>query len=685
MQEREYRFGINVADPFRWMEGDDNAELTEWLEAQGDRTQAYLARIPGREALLARVRELGNATETVGRAMPAGGKLFYFKTAPGDQLAKIMVREGGKERVLADPAMVEGPGARPSLDALSPSPDGRRVAYNISRGGAEVSVIRVRDVATGKDLSDRVERGFGSQAVAWLPDGSGFFYTQKAAPVRGVDPMLNSQVKLHVVGTRGDKDIAVLGNGVGSGVTILPSELPIVVAPPGSRWLLARIAGARSESRYLVAPADKLDRTGAGKTPWRTVAEYVDGVRQAVIHGDRVYLLTYREASNFRIASVPLADPSAAPRVEVAEDPKASIVQLAAARDALYILKMVDGRARLLRWAWRGEPASIALPFDGWIDELVADATRDGALFSEQGWTRPAAYYAYDPRKGAAVADGLATASNADFSDIVADEVEATSSDGTLVPLSILHRNDIPRDGARPAIVQGYAGYGVSLTPAFSPTSLAWLERGHIIAVCHARGGGEKGRAWQVDGARRKKMNGVHDFEACAQALIDARLSDPRHLYAQGGSMGGILIGRAITDRPNLFAAANIGVGVVNPLRLVAAKNGATQFAEVGNPETEDGYLGIHAMDPYQHVDRASYPATIFTIGLNDARVSPWMTAKMAARMREANTRKAPIAIRVDEDAGHGTGRTRDQAFSERADVWSFFLAASGDPAFVPR
>ena len=283
------------------------------------------------------------------------------------------------------------------------------------------------------------------------------------------------------------------------------------------------------------------------------------------------------------------------------------------------------------------------------------------------------------------MANGLATVSNADFSDIVADEVEATSSDGTLVPLSILHRNDIPRDGARPAIVQGYAGYGISLTPAFSPTSLAWLERGNIIAVCHARGGGEKGRAWQVDGARGKKMNGVHDFEACAQALIHARLSDNGHLYAQGGSMGGILIGRAITERPRLFAAANISVGVVNPLRLAAAKNGATQYPEVGNPETEDGYHGIHAMDPYAHVELAAYPATIFTIGLNDARVSPWMSAKMAARMRELNKARTPIALRVDEDAGHGAGRTRDQTFTERADVWSFFLAASGDPAFVPR
>jgi prolyl oligopeptidase len=253
------------------------------------------------------------------------------------------------------------------------------------------------------------------------------------------------------------------------------------------------------------------------------------------------------------------------------------------------------------------------------------------------------------------------------------------------VPLSILHRKNIARDGARPSIVRGYAGYSISQTPTFSPTWLAWLERDGVIAVCHGRGGGEKGQAWYEGGARENKMNGIRDFEACAQALIDARLSSPRYLFAQGGSMGGVLIGRAITDRPELFAAANIAVGIVNPLRLLAAKNGATQIPELGDPETESGFRALHAMDPYQHVVLAPYPATLFTIGLNDARVSPWQSAKMAARMEATTTSGRPVLIRVDKDAGHGAGSTRDQAFAERADVWSFFLAAAGDPAFVPR
>jgi prolyl oligopeptidase len=681
----ETRFGLTVSDPYRWMEGDANPEATAWIAAQGDQARDYLARLPGRETLLARIRELGNATGSISRVRQAGDKVFYFRTAPGEQLAKIMVREGGKVRVLADPAAFESAGGHASIDSFSPSPDGTKLAFNVSGGGAEVARTHVREVATGKDLPDRVERLFGGSAVTWLPDGSGFLYTQKAAPAPGIDQMLNAQVRLHVLATPSDQDVSVLGPGLTS-IVIAPNELTVVTVSRGSRWVVAEVAGARSDARYLVAPLAALDRSGAGKTPWRTVSEYADGGQAAVVHGDRLYLLTHKAASNRQIVSVAVANPDlATARVEVPEDPRASITRMAAARDALYIQQMVNGRARLLRWPWRGEPTAIALPFDGWIGQLESEATRDGVMFGEQGWTRPLAYYAYDPARTTVAAAALATTSNADFTDIVANEVEAVSSDGTRVPLSILHRKDITRDGARPSIVQGYAGYAVSETPAFSPTSLAWLERGNVIAVCHGRGGGEKGQAWYEGGARENKMNGVHDFEACAQALVDARLSSPGHLFAQGGSMGGVLIGRAITDRPELFAAANIAVGMVNPLRLVVAKNGSTQFAEVGDPETEAGFRALHAMDPYQHVVSASYPATMFTIGLNDARVSPWMSGKMAARLQAMTTSGKPILIRVDKDAGHGMGSTRDQAFAERADVWSFFLAASGDPAFVPR
>jgi prolyl oligopeptidase len=253
-----------------------------------------------------------------------------------------------------------------------------------------------------------------------------------------------------------------------------------------------------------------------------------------------------------------------------------------------------------------------------------------------------------------------------------------------MVPLTILHLANLALDGSHPTIVNGYGAYGSSQTPGFSATRLAWLERGGVIAVAHVRGGGEKGRAWQDDGSREHKMTGIRDVIACSEYLIAKKFTSAGKLAIEGGSAGGILMGRALTERPDLFAAAHIAVGMVDPLRMLAGENGANQKTELGDPETEAGYKAILEMDPYQHVKpNTPYPAVLFTVGLNDHRVPPWMTGKMAARMLASTSSKRPILVRVEGDAGHGIGSTRAQGYAERADVWSFLLSAFGDPEFA--
>ena len=232
----------------------------------------------------------------------------------------------------------------------------------------------------------------------------------------------------------------------------------------------------------------------------------------------------------------------------------------------------------------------------------------------------------------------------------------------------------------------GYGGYAISETPWFSPTVPAWLERGGVYAVCHVRGGGEKGEAWHRDGMREKKMNGIRDLVACGEWLVAHGYTKSARMAAAGGSMGGVLIGRTITERPDFFAAAHIAVGIVNPLRLKQAENGENQLDEVGSPDDEAGLKGLYEMDPYAHVKSGEkYPAVVFTVGLHDGRVAPWMTAKMAARLQASTTSDKPVLVRVDADAGHGVGSTRDQAYAERADVWSFFLQQFGEDGFAAR
>jgi prolyl oligopeptidase len=678
-------FGLEVHDPYRWMEGTDNAEVQTWLRAQGADAARVLAALPGRDRLRERVRELGIGVTAVFDVQLGGERIFHKVLPAGEQLANLAVRDGGKDRVLVAPAKLGSATAHVAIHAYSASLDGKLVAYVLATGGGEVGTLHVMDVATGTDLPDQIERIWGEGAAAWLPDGSGFFYTQLAVPGAGADPMANQTARLHRLGQPVDRDIMILGREPTATMKLATEEWPGLWAPPGTGYVMAFVGGAHSEQRVAFARLAELDLTGASKTPWHEVAGYADGVEGAVIHGDRLYFSTYKDAPNRRVLSVPLAHPELAKaRVELAEQPDRPLVSWNSARDAVYLVHRESGRARLSRWPWRGKPTPVELPLDGWIPDVSTDLRRDGIVLQVEGWLAPGAYYRYDAKSGKLAAIGLASTSIADGSALAVDEVEAKSADGTGVPLTILHGKQIALDGSHPTLLYGYGAYGSSQSPGFSATRLAWLERGGVFAIAHVRGGGERGRSWQDGGSRDKKMTGVRDFLACGQYLVDHGYTSPGKLAAQGASMGGILVGRAITERPELFAAANIGVGFVDPVRLLAAENGANQKLELGDPATEAGYKSLLEMDPYQHVaPGVAYPAVIFTVGLNDHRVPPWMSAKMAARMRVATTSHRPLLVRVEGDAGHGIGSTRDQAFAERADVWSFFLSVFGDPDFL--
>jgi prolyl oligopeptidase len=327
----------------------------------------------------------------------------------------------------------------------------------------------------------------------------------------------------------------------------------------------------------------------------------------------------------------------------------------------------------------------VPTPFEGNVGVPVTDPHETGVLFGVRGWLQSTRIMAYDPVKDRSDDTGLNLPSSIDTAQFEAHELFATSYDGTQIPLSVIHRKGMALDGSHPTILAGYGSYGVSLEPRFNPTTLAWIERGGIMAIAHVRGGGEYGEGWHMAGFKQNKINTVLDFIACGQFLVDQHYTSPGRLAGEGGSAGGITVGGALTWRPDLFAVILDLVGMSDALRFETEPNGPPNVVEYGSIKTESGFHGLYAMSAYAHVhDGVAYPAVMFSTGANDPRVAPWHMAKMAARVQAATSSKRPVLLRVDYDAGHGIGSSNSQYESELADLWSFALWQMGDPEFQP-
>lgn len=680
-------FGTKIVDSYRWLEDLKSSEVGDWMKAQNDYTRSVLDRIPGRDKLRARIAQLDDTGVRVNGFQSFGGRWFYLKRAPGQDNQKLYTRDRSatEERLLLDPETLTANGVHYSIDYYTPSPDGKLVVVGISPGGSENSVIHILEAATGKDLGERIDRAqFG--AIAWLPDNRSFFYNR----LRKLGPdeprtsyYLNSRVYLHHLGSDPDHDAPVFGNGLSSSISINESDFPFVGFPIGSKYALAVDAhGVQNEvTVYAAKLADVHDATA----PWRKIVDVPDDCTGFDIRGDSLYLLTHHNAPHYKVVRVNLADGDFQKSEIVLPTSESVAVNIGAAADALYIQKLDGGIGRLFRIPFEGGAASpVPLPFDGAIEELFVNAAEPGVYIRTASWTKSPVYLHYDP-KGDKIADTkIVPPSPVDFSGIESEEVKAKASDGTLVPLSIVHKRGLKLDGSHPTLLHGYGSYGITYDPGFDPASLAWLERGGVVAVAHVRGGGEYGEDWHNGGRKATKMNTISDFIACAQYLVDHKYTSPQHLAGEGTSAGGITIGGAITGRPDLFAAALDNVGMSDDLRAELQINGPANIPEFGTVKEEQDFHHLLSISAYHRIkDQTPYPAVLLTTGINDPRVDPWQMNKMTARLQAATSSGKPVLLRVDYDAGHGgIGATRTQHTNLLTDQYSFLLWQLGDPDF---
>ena len=661
----ETRYGIALSDPYRWMEQDArSADVTTWIKASSDHTTAELGALPERAAFAATLEKTTRAGVRYSDVQSAGDVLFYRRLDPADRVPKLVVRRGGVERVLLDPAA--GSAQVAAIGNYSVSPDGRTVAVQVSTGGSEAGETRFLDVATGKAVGESLGPIWGEFPVNWLSDKQ-VTYTRMThkAPA---DPMQDMQVATTSVGHAGGA--LVLGNAMKGGPAFAPEEFPLIVASTLSHWVVGLGGGARPDSRVMVAR----DRAIAlGHPAWREIAAYDDQVTGMATLGDALFMLSTKGTPNGVVVRRDLRAGASVAQTIVLPQGDLVLTGLATTTDGLWVSAQRDGVSHLLYLAGgRGKPQEVALPIEGDMHDLNADQDGKSVVFGLNGWLTDIAFYRGAHGKVAPI--GLASATWPDASAFATVREEAVSADGTRVPMVIL----LPKAGKPaaplPTILEGYGSYGVmSVSPWYSPNFLAWLAHGGQMAFCGTRGGSERGREWHEGGRAANKPAAQADFIACAQRLEDTGYASPRTLVATGTSAGGTLVPGAVLRRPELFTGLVSRVAMVDVSRLEAAENGANQYAEFGDPRTEAGFRSLVAQDAYLMLPSASAaPDMLVTIGLNDRRVAPWMGAKFAAMAASRFGDKSLVLIRADTQAGHGIGSARDRLIAEWADTFAF-------------
>jgi prolyl oligopeptidase len=686
-------FGTAVSDPYRRLEDTKDKVVAAWMKAHSEHAHRTLAGLPQRAAVLASIRKYDDAASArvVDAVRTSGGRLFYSKRGVADDQFKLYTRDAqGRETLLVDPATFAArAGSKPhAINWFAPSPDGRRVAYGVSAAGSESATLYVIDVASRRTLGSPIPRAdFGG--ATWTEDAGRLYFVQLQALAAGASPLekyRNSRVMWVTPGSRA-LPRPVLGPGT-PGVQIAPEEIPFVALSADGRYAFAVVInGVQREQRVYTADQRAFI---AGKAQWKLLHDRDAQIVGVAYAQGTLYALTYKDAPRYKLIAGPVDgfDPAKATTVIAAGDKV--LTGVAAAADAIYIEQRDGNVKRLAKLAHARDgqvqsnatPTPVPLPVDGAfvlnIDESGVSAANPrlpGLLIDLQGWTRARQIYSV-AADGSVRNTGLQPAGPYDApQDLVTTELQCKSHDGALVPMSVIHKKGLVLDGKQPTLLYGYASYGITEEPFFSTGRLAWLDAGGVSAIANPRGTSVYGQDWYKAGFQASKPNTWKDFIACAETLIAQKYTSPAHLGILGGSAGGILVGRAMTERPDLFGAVIAAVGDMDMVRTELTPNGVPNIPEFGTHTNEAGFRALLAMSSYHQVkDGVKYPAVLLTHGVNDPRVEVWHSSKMAARLLAASTSGKPVLLRLDYDAGHGVGSTKAQQQAERADMYAFLL-----------
>ena len=667
--------GVTVEDPYQWLENDNDPQVKSWSDAQNQRTRQYLDKLPDRSAIEKQLTEwYAKTLPSYSSLVSRPGILFAMKFQPPKQQPLLVTLASAddlkSEKVVLDPNVLDAKGTT-AIDWFVPSLDGKYVAVSLSKGGSEDGTLHFYETATGKALPDtiaHVQYPTAGGSAAWNGDGSGIYYTR--FPRKGERPEADlnfyQQIYFHKLGTLDTEDRYSIGKE-------FPRIAEITLeASRNGKYILATVANGDGGdfAHYLLGP----DGT------WKQITQFSDQIKIARLGRDNaLYLVSRAGAPGGKILRLPLDVPELKNAAEIVAAGDAVIEHIVPSKDALYVGDLLGGPSQIRRFDLNGKSATIIpIPQISAVQEMLA--LEDGSLlFRDLSYTEPAAWFRCLNGKTEPAKTAMRSTSPVSFADIEVRREFATSRDGAKIPLNIVFRKGMKRDGQNPTLLYGYGGYGISMSPNFDFTRRLWFDRGGVYVVANIRGGGELGEDWHKAGNLTKKQNVFDDFAAAAEYLIKGNYTRPEKLAIQGGSNGGLLMGVMITQHPDLFRAVVSSVGIYDMLRVELAPNGAFNVTEFGTVKDPDQFKALYAYSPYHHVaDGTKYPSVLMMTGANDGRVAPYHSRKMTARLDEANKSENPILLRTSSSAGHGQGTALSERVKQLADIYAFLFTQLG-------
>jgi prolyl oligopeptidase len=667
-------YGTKVSDDYRWMESGKDPRWMPWLKAQGDFTKSVMSGLPGRAALLKDLSARSGALASVGAVQWSGNTMVYRERPAGAEDFRLMIRGVHKEpRLLFDPAAAF-PGEPMVLDDYALAPDGKTVAVLVSKRGTERAMVRFIDAATGavrpNQLSDVA-------AVRWLPGSDGVTYLKFIGEHGTPSYYVRNQARMLSLASGEDRAIPTRGL---PGVAAADGQWTIVLPEPTSDTAMLIVRDGRSEAAlYRAAVAD----VRSAKEKWQRVADFDDKIVDFSFAGDRLYLTSKKTSSNGQVMLASAASGSLAAAKPITIPGNPVVESIIATKTGVLVRTLEGGVSGLWFVPTNGAARRITLPFEGTISWIEANGASDEALLGLAGWFAPSKQY------------HLAT--NGDLHDITMtapapfdlagyEQIRATAKakDGTAIPYTLLRKKGLGA-GPHPTLLDAYGSYGYSMTPRFQSALLPFLDRGGIYVAANVRGGGEFGRAWHEAGKAETKATTWRDAIAVGERLVADGVTTSPKMTLLGTSAGGVMVGGAINERPELFGGAIANVGFMNPIRYVSEQNFA-DIEEWGGPIKDAAtFRTMYNLDPYAHIKKgAAYPATLVMSGINDPRAATFHSAKYAAKLAASSSSAKPVLLRIDFDAGHGIGSSRSQLDAQWADMLSFVLWQAGAKGFVP-